>query len=284
MAGAVAILDEAEAFVRRQGFVFRMPDVAAAQVLTLLRQGHLDAAAQLAAAHDLPISQARVHLAQGDPFTALAVLLPVRQQAEAKGWADERLTVMVLEALALHAQSETDRAVHVLGDVLGLAMPGGFIRLFVDEGAPMAQLLSAAAAQGMMSDYIGTLLAAFEAEQPKREDTAYLPPTTGPAPERAIEPPRARNTPAHGPGTLESCDQRAAVPRREYGERAQSDHLWQAPGPTAHRSGCPCPRAGPGVAEASGCPHPWRKTGTHASPTATMCDLLTTQELPQPYP
>jgi LuxR family maltose regulon positive regulatory protein len=176
VAGAVAILDEAEAFVRRQSFVFRMPDVAAAQVLTLLRQGHLDVAAHLAAAHDLPISQARVHLAQGDPFTALAVLLPVRQQAEAKGWADERLTVMVLEALALHAQSETDRAVHVLGDVLGLARPGGFIRIFVDEGAPMAQLLSAAAAQGMMSDYIGTLLAAFEAEQPKREDTAYLPP------------------------------------------------------------------------------------------------------------
>jgi LuxR family maltose regulon positive regulatory protein len=28
----------------------------------------------------------------------------------------------------------------------------------------------------MMPDYIETLLAAFEAEQPKREDTAYLPP------------------------------------------------------------------------------------------------------------
>ena len=41
--GAAAILDEAEAFVRQHNFVFRMPDVAAAQVLTLLRQGHLAA-------------------------------------------------------------------------------------------------------------------------------------------------------------------------------------------------------------------------------------------------
>ena len=85
--GAVAVLDEAEAFVRQHHFVFRMPDVAAAQVLMLLRQGNLAAAAQLAQTHDLPISQARVHLAQDDPATALAVLEPVRQQAEAKGWA-----------------------------------------------------------------------------------------------------------------------------------------------------------------------------------------------------
>ena len=47
--GAVAVLDEAEAFVRQHNFVFRMPDVAAAQVLVLLRQGNLAAAAQLAA-------------------------------------------------------------------------------------------------------------------------------------------------------------------------------------------------------------------------------------------
>ena len=40
--GAVAALDEAEAFVRRQSFVFRMPEIAAVRVLTLLRQGNLD--------------------------------------------------------------------------------------------------------------------------------------------------------------------------------------------------------------------------------------------------
>ena len=52
----------------------------------------------------------------------------------------------------------------LLGDALALAEPGGFIRLFVDEGAPMAELLSAAAAQGIRPDYTNRLLAAFEME------------------------------------------------------------------------------------------------------------------------
>jgi len=149
-------------------------------VLTLLRQGSLSAAAHLTQTHDLPISQARVHLAQGDPSAALARLLPLRQQAEAKGWEDERLKVMVLQAVALQAQGNKDQAVHLLCDALALAAPGGFIRLFVDEGPPMAQLLSAVAARGMMPDYTGKLLAACEAEEQKRENTSSLPPPNQP--------------------------------------------------------------------------------------------------------
>ena len=50
-----------------------------------------------------------------------------------------------------------------------LAEGGGFIRLFLDEGAPMARLLSAAAARGMMPAYAGRLLTAFAAEKQVRE-------------------------------------------------------------------------------------------------------------------
>ncbi len=163
--GAVVVLEEAEAFVRRHSFVFQMPEVAAAQVVTLLRQGDLAAAAQLAATHDLPISQARVHLALGDPSTALAVLEPVRHQAEAKDWADKRLKVMVVQAVAYHAHGDMDTAVCLLHDALVLARPGGFVRLFVDEGLPMVRLLSEATARGMMPEYTGTLLAAWDAER-----------------------------------------------------------------------------------------------------------------------
>jgi LuxR family transcriptional regulator, maltose regulon positive regulatory protein len=159
--GAVTALEAAETFVHRHHFVFRMPDIVAAQVLVLLRQGQLEAAAQLAQTHDLPISQARVHLAQGDASTALAMLHPVRRQIEAKRWQDELLKLMVVEAVAHHAHGETDTAMHVLRDVLALAKPHGFIRLFVDEGPAMARLLSEAAALGMQPDYIGRLLAAF---------------------------------------------------------------------------------------------------------------------------
>jgi LuxR family maltose regulon positive regulatory protein len=169
-------LDEAEEFVHQHNFLFRMPDVAAAQVLTLLHQGNLAEAAHLAETHELSLSQARVNLAQGDPATALALLEPLRQQAEAKGWQDERLKVMVLQAVALQAHGEEDEAAQLLGDALTLAETGGFIRIFVDEGLPMAQLLSEAAAHGIMPDYIGKLLAVFEAEAQKSEDGSYLPP------------------------------------------------------------------------------------------------------------
>jgi LuxR family maltose regulon positive regulatory protein len=176
VAGAATVLAEAGRSVRQHNFVHRMPDVAAAQVLTLLRQGDLAMADELAQTHQLPISQARVHLAKGDPSAALTVLEPLRRQADKKGWADERLRVLVLQAVAHHAHGDKNEAVQLLGDALALAEPGGFIRIFVDEGAPMALLLSEAAARGMMPDYTSRLLVAFEAESRKSESRSYLSP------------------------------------------------------------------------------------------------------------
>jgi LuxR family maltose regulon positive regulatory protein len=172
---AVTILDEAEAFLLQHSFVFRMRDVAAAQVLILLRQGNLAAAAHLAETHQLPISQARVHLAEGDTSAAVAVLEPRRQQVEAKGWADERLKVLILQAVALQAHGDRDEAVQVLVDALALAEPGGFVRSFVDEGMPMAELLSAASAHGRMPDSIGKLLTVFEIEKQRSHDQSAQP-------------------------------------------------------------------------------------------------------------
>jgi LuxR family maltose regulon positive regulatory protein len=161
VAGATAILARTEAFVRRNNFAFRMPEVIAAQVLTLLGQGNLAEAAHLAEIHELPLSQARVHLAQGDPASALSVLQPLRHEAEARHWADERLKVMVLQAIALHALDETDKAVQLLGEALALAEAEGFVRIFVDEGTPMEALLREAAKKGITPNYVHELLAAF---------------------------------------------------------------------------------------------------------------------------
>jgi LuxR family maltose regulon positive regulatory protein len=174
--GAVALLAETAQSARQQNFFHRMPEIASIQVLALLRQSNMAAAAHLAQTYDLPLSQARVHLAQGDSSAALAVLSLWREQVEAKGWQDERLKVMVLQAIALEAHGDKDQAVYLLCDALALAEPGGFIRLFADEGRPMAYLLSQASALGVMPDYLGKLLAACEVEEPKLEDSSYLPP------------------------------------------------------------------------------------------------------------
>jgi LuxR family maltose regulon positive regulatory protein len=57
-----------------------------------------------------------------------------------------------------------------LGRALTLAEPGGFVRVFVDEGAPMARLLYEALSQGIEKNYVQRLLAVFpdiETEQPR---------------------------------------------------------------------------------------------------------------------
>jgi LuxR family maltose regulon positive regulatory protein len=184
VAGAAAMLAETEQSVRQNSFVHRMPEVAAAQVLTLLRQGELAGAAHLAQTHELPLSQARVHLAQRDPSAALAVLEPYRRRVVERAWADEQLKTMILQALAFHALGERNEAVEVLDEALALAEPGGFIRIFVDEGAPMARLLVEALLRGVRPAYVRQLLAAFPVDDGGR---AASPATRG-AGSRLAEP------------------------------------------------------------------------------------------------
>jgi LuxR family maltose regulon positive regulatory protein len=167
--GAAAQLAETEHSARRRNFTRRLPEIAAMQVLVLIRQGQAGAAAQLARRYELPLSQARVLIARNDPPAALAVLEPLRRQMEARGWADERLRTMALQAVAQHLAGDDNTAKQILGEALALAEPGGYIRLFVDEGAPMAQLLLKAASDGVMPDYIRKLLAVFEAEKRNRQ-------------------------------------------------------------------------------------------------------------------
>jgi LuxR family maltose regulon positive regulatory protein len=160
---AVTALEEAEAFVHQHNFEFRMPTVAAAQVHTLLRRGNLEEAAHLAETYDLPLSRVRVHLAQGDSSTALDLLEELHQHS--KDLPDEQLKVMVLQAVAYQAHGELDKALQALRDAMMLAEPNGFIRVFVDEGPAMAQLLSEANAQGVKPNYVSKLLAVLEAEK-----------------------------------------------------------------------------------------------------------------------
>lgn len=173
-AGAEAILAKASQLVIRYNFAHQMHEVAAAQVHTLLRLGNLTAAAHLVHKHDLPMSQARVHLAQGEAARALAALGRLLCQAEERGWEDERLKVMVLQAIALHMLDDKDKALQKLSDALSLAEKGGFIRIFIDEGTPMAGLLSEAIARGIKPDYASKLQAVIKAEEQKDVDYPHL--------------------------------------------------------------------------------------------------------------
>ena len=76
------------------------------------------------------------------------------------------IEINVLQALACHGRGPMhtpSRRLLRSNMPLTLAEPEGYIRIFVDEGPPMASLLSAAATQGIMPGYVGKLLAAFPA-------------------------------------------------------------------------------------------------------------------------
>ncbi len=170
VAGASAILVRAEQDAHAKNFVMQMPGIAAAQVLVLLAQGNLAAAAQLAQTYNHPTSRARVFLAQGDASAAFAALEPLRELAESKHWVDEQLKVMALQAVALYTNKEREKSVELLGDALALAESGGIIRLFVDEGEPMRALLEDFCSRthdAKLKNYTEKILAAF----PKSADT-----------------------------------------------------------------------------------------------------------------
>jgi LuxR family maltose regulon positive regulatory protein len=83
-------------------------------------------------------------------------------------------------------------ALDSLGQALALAEPQGYVRLFVDEGQPMADLLNLAVSNNISPDYAGKLLTAFPGDVPgaisiDRERKASTQLLAEPLSEREIE-------------------------------------------------------------------------------------------------
>ena len=86
---------------------------------------------------------------QTAPFCeAMGLLERLLQAAEAGGRTGSVIEILVLQALAHQAQGDIPAALVPLERALTLAEPEGYVRMFVDEGPPMAQLLREAAARG----------------------------------------------------------------------------------------------------------------------------------------
>ena len=78
------------------------------------------------------------------------------------------IEILVLQALAHQARDDIPAALASLQRAVTLAEPEGYVRIFVDEGPPMASLLRAVAKQGIAQNYVRRLLAAVN----KTEDGA----------------------------------------------------------------------------------------------------------------
>jgi LuxR family maltose regulon positive regulatory protein len=86
--------------------------------------------------------------------------------AEQGGRAGSAIEVLALQALHAHAMGDLDTALARLETALERAEPEGFVRVFLDEGAPMTALLRTAAARGARSERARALLAAADRVEP----------------------------------------------------------------------------------------------------------------------
>jgi LuxR family maltose regulon positive regulatory protein len=111
---------------------------------------------------------ARILIAQGRLDEATTLLQRLLEATETGGRTSRAIEVLLLQALAFQAKGDTDQVITALGQALTLAEPGGFVRIFVDEGPPMAHLLYEALARGIAPDYVHRLLAAFPSIEPEK--------------------------------------------------------------------------------------------------------------------
>jgi LuxR family maltose regulon positive regulatory protein len=114
------------------------------------------------------LTLARVRIAQGrehptGPFLSEALVLLARllEDAEPRARMSSVIEILILHALVLEVQGERAEAFTALDRALTLAEPEGYLRLFIDEGAPMLALLRQAHMRDILPEYVAHLLAAF---------------------------------------------------------------------------------------------------------------------------
>ncbi len=182
--GALQAMTEAAQASPRSADADLLNQVPARRARLLLAQGDVPAAHRWTqerglAATDEPdypkelahLVLARVLLAQDQPERALPLLQKLHASAASQGRVGSAIEARALQALAFAAYGDDAAAVEALAEALTRGAAGGYVRLFVDEGAPMQALLGrlvasqrsdSAAARQVPLEYLARLLRAFD--------------------------------------------------------------------------------------------------------------------------
>ncbi len=176
--GALELLHEAE----RQYVSDYLPDVrpiVALQARVWVRQGKIAEVDAWAGERGLSAGDEPSYLREFEHLTLARLLLARSRQgrpdrsmqeatellgrlleaAEAGRRTRSVIEILMLQGLAHQSCGDTPAALESLGRAVSLAEPEGFVRIFVDEGAPMAALLELAARHGLRAPYVRRLLA-----------------------------------------------------------------------------------------------------------------------------
>jgi LuxR family maltose regulon positive regulatory protein len=156
-AGASALMQQA---VQRAEWQHRSlsrgtQEVEAYQAWLFLMQGDQAAASHWVQHCTLNLDQELNHLREREYLTLVRILIAqhkldaaaqwlakLLQLAEAQGRTGSTIEILMLQAETLQASGKRDQAMGQLARALSLAEPEGYIRLFVDEGSPLARLLA----------------------------------------------------------------------------------------------------------------------------------------------
>lgn len=111
------------------------------------------------------ITLARILIVKGQYEESTRLLQGMLEESEVGGDITRAIEILILQALALHAGGDTNRAVDMLDRALALAEPRGFYRIFVDEGQAMAHLLYKTLNRGIAPEYVNQLLRAFPGDE-----------------------------------------------------------------------------------------------------------------------
>ena len=213
-AGALALLDDAERLYVAD-FYPRVRPIAALRARVWIDQARLSEARgwvraeALSAEDDLAyirtfehVTLARLLLAEsrrdgaGESLSAaLALLDRLLEAAVAGGRMGAAIEILVLQALAHQLRRDVDAALVPLRRALDLAEPEGYVRVFLDEGPPMAAMLESLHDRAVSSAYVRELLASFGRGRSTR-DHDLIEPLSG----RELEVLRLLATDLDGPG------------------------------------------------------------------------------------
>jgi LuxR family maltose regulon positive regulatory protein len=113
------------------------------------------------------VTQCRVLIAEGSAASlqeAEGYLHTYEQVKAARHNIRQLIDILLLQAVACQKQDQTDTALATLERAVTMALPGGWIRPFVELGPTMAGLLVRLSQQGVAPRYIAQILAAFPAK------------------------------------------------------------------------------------------------------------------------
>ncbi len=167
-----------------------------AQVTVALGQGDVDAASRLVERFPkleesgsfpdylrLMLAQALVLLAQGQQPAAAEHLATLHGMASQAGWQSVAGRARALQALAAPS---LEQALDLLVEALTWAESENYVRIFVDAGEPMAELLRQARSQGI-AEYVDKLLAAFDAPKTPAAKSTVSQPLIEPLSDRELD-------------------------------------------------------------------------------------------------